>query len=326
MVLEEGQYKWLAKDRVIYTLGPESEVLIVREIYSMFLEQNYSPYKIARIMNERGVKYGSFGPWTDTRIRMILTHPKYSGCAVFSRTTAKLRTRTIQNPCESWVIRPDAFPAIVSPETFAQVQAKMNGITNRRSNEQLLDELRAFIEKHGKVSVRNLTNCGLASGSTYKYRFGGLMAAYTRVGYQPRGYSEAIDAERRVVGNLKRQVVEEVRQQLSAEGMAFTERSGIFQLSGEHAFVVSIARHRVMNKGSVRWILHSKFLKKHRALIVVRLRPGNDAAQDFVVYHEAPVFKWGFTLPEDTSRAPLTIHGSSGDAVRSLLAVLCTDR
>ena len=42
-----------------YTLGPEEEVRVVREIYSMFLDQNMSRYKIARLLNERGVKYGN---------------------------------------------------------------------------------------------------------------------------------------------------------------------------------------------------------------------------------------------------------------------------
>ena len=38
MVLQEGEHKNLATDRVTYTLGPEAEVRLVREIYSMFLD------------------------------------------------------------------------------------------------------------------------------------------------------------------------------------------------------------------------------------------------------------------------------------------------
>ena len=57
MILQEGEEKHLATDRVTYTLGPPEEVAIVREIFSMFLDQDRQIIKIARVLNERRVTH-----------------------------------------------------------------------------------------------------------------------------------------------------------------------------------------------------------------------------------------------------------------------------
>jgi len=152
-VLHDREEKHLATDRVTYTLGPENEVQVVREIYSMFLEQDFAPYRIARILNERGVKYGQFGPWTQQRVRLILTHPKYTGCVVFNRTSAKLKSKVKSNPRERWVVRSGVFPAIVPQDVFDRAQQKLTNCVFRRSNERLLSELRTYIETHGKPTA-----------------------------------------------------------------------------------------------------------------------------------------------------------------------------
>ena len=145
MVLQDGEEKHLLTDRVRFTLGPPEEVAIVREVFSMFLDENMSITEIARALNERGVRHGKFGPFDTNVISRMLSHPKYTGSAVFNRYTQKLRTNKVRNPKEEWILRPNTFPAIVSVEVFDRAQAKLASRVERRSNQQLLEELKAYI-------------------------------------------------------------------------------------------------------------------------------------------------------------------------------------
>src|SRR6516164_6034621 len=57
MILQRGERKSIATDRVSYVLGPEHEIRLIQGIYSMFLDQNVSITGIASLLNERGVKH-----------------------------------------------------------------------------------------------------------------------------------------------------------------------------------------------------------------------------------------------------------------------------
>jgi recombinase len=108
------------------------------------------------------------------QIRLILSHPKYTGCVVFNRTSAKLKSKVKSNPREQWVVRSGVFPAIVPQDVFDRAQRKLANSVFRRSNERLLSELRTYIETHGKPCGGDGPKpAGMASMSTYRYRFGG---------------------------------------------------------------------------------------------------------------------------------------------------------
>jgi DNA invertase Pin-like site-specific DNA recombinase len=61
MVLRDGERKSLTTERVTYTLGPEKEVQLVREIFSMFLDQGMGVRTIVRALRKRGLKHGRIG-------------------------------------------------------------------------------------------------------------------------------------------------------------------------------------------------------------------------------------------------------------------------
>ena len=184
MILQEGEEKHLTTDRVTFTLGPPEEVAVVREVFSMFHDENMSMTEIARALNERGIKHNSFCPWATTIVSRMLSHPKYTGCAVFNIHSQKLRTKRVRNPREQWILRPNTFPAIVSLEVFDRVQAKLANRVECRSDQQLLEELKAYIEKHGRPLPRSRLEPGMASLSTYSHRFGGMLALYERLAFK----------------------------------------------------------------------------------------------------------------------------------------------
>ena len=317
-VLEEGEHKNLALDRVTYTLGPEEEVRVVREIYSMFLDQNMSRYKIARLLNERGVKYGNFGPWTFYRIELILTHPKYTGCIVFNRTSAKLKGKVVYNPREQWVLRPDSFPAIVSQDVFDRTQAKLNNAVIRRSNEQLLVELREYINAHGKPVPAGAHVGDLASASTYRYRFGGRMQAYEQVQYQPARYSLATLENRRAVAALKLSVLDDLREAFLKAKAHIVVSKMSFRLKGQGTFLLETARSYTTSAGIVRWTVHSRRVTRKCNMVVVRLQPGNACVQDFVLLRQVRKTSWGFWLSDELIERAGRICPGASDVVGAI--------
>ena len=77
MVLQDGERKCLTTERVTYTLGPDNEVVLVREIFSMFVNQDIPVKRIARLLIARGIKCRRNEHWDANLIRRMLRNPKY---------------------------------------------------------------------------------------------------------------------------------------------------------------------------------------------------------------------------------------------------------
>ena len=84
---------------------------------------------------------------------MILTHPKYSGCHVFGRTSAKLHSQTIRLPKSEWILTPKAFKSIVDPQTFEEAQTILRARTINRTDEDVLEKLRTLLAAKGRLSL-----------------------------------------------------------------------------------------------------------------------------------------------------------------------------
>ena len=87
-----GERKSIATDRVILVPGPSHEVQTVKEIYRMYISDMRTLCAIARKLNSSGISRPGHAKWDFSAIRIILTHPKYVGCAVFGQVSKKLNT------------------------------------------------------------------------------------------------------------------------------------------------------------------------------------------------------------------------------------------
>jgi Recombinase len=76
--------------------GPEDEVGVVREIFDWFVNERLSEDKIAARLNAKGIPTTTGGRWRHKPIRDMLSNPKYVGDSVYSRTTQKLATYSLQ--------------------------------------------------------------------------------------------------------------------------------------------------------------------------------------------------------------------------------------
>jgi DNA invertase Pin-like site-specific DNA recombinase len=184
-LLAKGERKNIATDRVILVPGPVHEVEQVREIFRLFTTKKLSAKAIARELNRRGIPSPRNRQWLHTVVVSILTHPRYVGCNVFNQTTKRLGGPWTARPREEWLVVPDAFTGIVDPKMFDLAQKMLGDLTARKTDEQLLGELRSLLEVKGKLSAKIIDSTkGMACTRTIWRRFGSLRRAYTLIGYK----------------------------------------------------------------------------------------------------------------------------------------------
>lgn len=194
-LLEKGERKSIATDRVILAPGPANEIDIVREIFHLFTVDKLSLKAIARRLNERQIPSVRNATWTHTVVRKLLAHPKYAGCNVFNQTTNRLGSASVPRPRSQWVLCPGSHQPIVDPATFAKAQEMIGNFVNARTNERILQDLRSLLVIHGRLSVKIMDEAqGMACSRTVCRRFGGVRKAYELIGYQQRPGGKNVNA------------------------------------------------------------------------------------------------------------------------------------
>ena len=152
-ILESGQQKFLATDRVVLVPGPAEEQAVVREIFESYVSRGLLEYEIAAELNARQVRNSSGRLWKSAAIHEILTNEKYIGNLVYHRRSAKLQRKAVPNPPEMWVRATNAFPAVVDPAMFARARSAMEERAAHYTEEELLALLRDFWTRRGRISA-----------------------------------------------------------------------------------------------------------------------------------------------------------------------------
>jgi site-specific DNA recombinase len=166
------------------------EAVLVAQLFDWYLEPQATLYRLARRLTGLGVATPTGKPrWNVASVRWILRNPAYAGRALTNRTRvvpARQRKSAMQpagpglshapRPPEDWIEVP--VPQIVSGETFAQVQAKLD--VNQQS---------AARNTRHEYLLRALVSCGAcrlsctARQSAAGYRY-----------YLCRGHTDALRA------------------------------------------------------------------------------------------------------------------------------------
>jgi site-specific DNA recombinase len=133
------------------------EAALVAELFDWYLEPQATIYRLARRLTDLGVPAPRGGPrWNTASVRGILRNPAYAGRALSNRTqVAPARGRKsamlpagpgvshAPRPPQDWIAVP--VPPVVSEQTFAQVQAKLDanqqGAARNTRHEYLLRTL-----------------------------------------------------------------------------------------------------------------------------------------------------------------------------------------
>jgi DNA invertase Pin-like site-specific DNA recombinase len=283
--LRRGEHKSISTDRVILVPGPPEEVSIVRSIYRMFVEENRAKAEIARILKEQGAKTEWGHRWNIRCIHEVLTNEKYIGNNVYYRTSFKLQKRFVRNPPEMWIRKPGAFDPIISPELFYKAQKIIAERRRRCSDEELLDDLRALLEREGRVSGPLITQAEDMFGrEMYRQRFDTLVTAFKLVGYDP-GKDFRYTAINRQLRELESKIVAEIIERIRQLGGAVASDpvTGVLEINNEFTASVAVARFRqwVRPRG-VNWFIPGDRLKADVA-IIVRMDFENREPRDYYI-------------------------------------------
>jgi DNA invertase Pin-like site-specific DNA recombinase len=184
-LLERGELKNLATDRVVIVPGASREVEAIRWIFQTFAQGKMRESDIARALNKRGILKSTGRPWRSSNVQAVLLNERYIGNSVWNRTSGKLKTKRIVNDPECWVRADGASQAIIDRDVFVAAQAIIREGAQKRSDDARLAPLRRLFRKHGRLSVRLINEAaGVPSAGSYHRWFGNLTRAYELVGYK----------------------------------------------------------------------------------------------------------------------------------------------
>ena len=183
-LLALGERKSLANEHVNFARGSEEEIAVVQRIFREFADDRLSVNEISSRLNNAGIPYLQNKTWKGGTLRLLLQDVRYLGTQVWGRTTALLATPVKRLPVSEWVVCANAFEPILSQDLFLRAQERFANFTIRLSDEELLERLRRLHKQHGKLSSRIIDRSRACPGlTTYEHRFGGLLNAYARIGY-----------------------------------------------------------------------------------------------------------------------------------------------
>jgi DNA invertase Pin-like site-specific DNA recombinase len=277
--------KSLITDRVILVLGPDEEVRTVREIYDWVITDNLDFEAIARRLNGRGIANEFGRPWTRFMVQEIVTNPKYLGANVTNRRSNKLGGRYVRNPPEMWVRLDGAFPAIVDEATFQKTQDVLSARLARPSDGELLDGLQSLLKRTGSLTASVIRpQQGVRSSRVYCKRFGGLLGAYRRIGYQPRKNFEFLAVEAQIA-KMRAALTVTFQEMLKISGavVGATDDPGLFTANEGLTVRFLLVRCRDTQRGD-RWFIRFRAHERADINIAGRMTSTNDAILDYYVF------------------------------------------
>lgn len=319
-VLKAGERKSLTTERVSYALGPDEEVRVVREIYSLFLDQHLSVNAIVRLLNSKRISREIPGRWRRGVVQTILTHPKYAGCIVFNRTSNRLKSKRIFNPQDQWIVQPNCFSAIVSRDTFERAQVRLARGVARRTDEELLADLHGIVEAHGKLTIELIAaSRDVASWATYRRRFGSVRRAFDLVLNCPERDPAATDNRNRTQA-LRMSVEQAFVSELAIANTKVEAHYPFLHFKRYGRVGLEIARCVITAGGDLRWNIKARKNGHRFPCIAIRLMPGNTEVRDYVWLHRVPMVNTGFQIREASVHRNAVVGRSVADVVRTMLA------
>jgi DNA invertase Pin-like site-specific DNA recombinase len=284
-ILDRGEHKSIATDRVVLVEGPDEEVAIVREIYRQFVEDQRSERQIADWLNAQEIMSDLERPWSRGAVHQILINDKYAGHNVWGRTSFKLKARHVRNDPSEWIRHNSAFPAIVPQALFDAARLIIDQRSKRLSDDEMLALLSDILAKNGYLSGLIIDECEDGpSSSAYQSRFGSLLRAYSLIGYVPDHdyrFLEINRALRRMHPSIVKDVIEGVR---TAGGTAIQNlENDTLLINEEITASIVIARCKLTRGGSRRWKIRLDESLRPDITICVRMKEDNMSAHDYYI-------------------------------------------
>jgi hypothetical protein len=202
---------------------------------------------------------------------------------VYHRTSCKLKRKHVTNPPEKWVRAEGVFNGVVALEMFFQAREIILARSQKLTDEQMLERLRAVMSKHGQLSGILIDETdGAPSSSAFRHRFGSLVSAYRLIGYDPNIDYSFIEINR----ELRRQhpeIVASVIQRIEKLGANATwdKPKQLLHMNGELWVSIVLCRHTITSGGASRWVIRLDASLKPDLTVAVRMDSTNGGVRDY---------------------------------------------
>ncbi|MGA6472626.1 recombinase family protein [Escherichia coli] len=277
--------KSIQTDRVILIPGPKNEIKIVNSIYDLFIDDNMPEFIIAERLNEQNIPAENGTLWTRAKIHQILTNEKYIGNNIYNKTSSKLKSRLVKNQKNEWVRCDKAYKPIISKKKYNKAQEIIQLRSVHLTNEELLEKLKQKLESNGKLSgfIIDEDDTG-PSSSVYRTRFGGLLRAYTLIGYKPEhdySYIQINEALRSFYSGI----IEDFKGEILKSNCYIDEYkyAPMLYINDEFLISVLITKCTHMKSGKLRWKVRFDNSQKADITIVIRMDSQNISPLDFYI-------------------------------------------
>ena len=284
-ILSFRKRKSIQTDRVILIPGPKNEIKIVNRIYDLFIDNNVPEFIIAERLNEQNIPAENGTLWTRAKIHQILTNEKYIGNNIYNKTSSKLKSRLVKNPKHEWVRCDKAYKPIISKKKYNKAQEIIQLRSIHLTNEDLLEKLKQKLESNGKLSgfIIDEDDTG-PSSSVYRTRFGGLLRAYTLIGYKPEhdySYLKINEALR----SFYSEIIEDFKGEILKSNCHIDEYKYAPMLYINDEFLISVLVTKCihMKSGKLRWKVRFDNSQKADITIVIRMNSQNISPLDFYI-------------------------------------------
>ena len=189
-----GDRKNLITDRVILVPGPIKEQQFIRRLFEAVSAGRSVNSICAELRSKR-----LFGRrWTTGTLYQFLRNEEYVGTYTYNRTTQRLKTACARNPREKWIRTPNVITPIVPLDLWNAVQNRLNSVTWKLSDEELLARLKKLYDEKGYLTARMIdASHEVPSAECYRRRFGSLQNGKQLIGLQV-GNTELFTMRRRL--------------------------------------------------------------------------------------------------------------------------------
>lgn len=254
-VLEYNEAKGAPTDRVVLTLGPESEVAMVKRIYASYLDEGLSEAAIARWLNEEKVSSEFSRPWTQAMVNSVLTNLKYIGHLIFNRRSSKLSQLRERNPRSKWIIKENAIESLLAVEVFERAQQERVRRNRRYEASELITLLQDCHRRNGSVTAKIITaDKALPDPQLFVRMFGSLIMAYDAAGLPRSPLKRFVDTKRLLL-TLRHNLFAEAEKLAASTGVEVTRSPAPYTLDfdGKCKLRVEVASRRNPVRGAPNW-------------------------------------------------------------------------
>lgn len=273
-VLQKGDRKSVTSDRVLLVKGPPHELKVIRRIFRLALR--HGSRTIAERLNRDRVLAKDEGKWTRELVDHLLRNPIYAGYYVWGRTAFRLKTYRVPVPRKNWIVRRLPGPPIISEALFQKVQKAISKRGERKSDKELLDEFRSLLRAEGKLNTK-LIEARVKHWSAARYRFGGFLGIYKKLGYHPPPRDEKSALNNIRTRSLRARVIQALLDRFPTRLAGFRlplHSRVILRLDEAIPVSVIVARSRTTELGAHRWRIAA--VPQERTYVTLVALPSED--------------------------------------------------